>query len=80
MKKLTLFVSVFFVFGCSQQSDQLSTAEIEQIKNDIIKRSEKHASDLENLDYKSVMSFYAKDHIVFGDGYYWGDYGTIDGI
>jgi len=61
---------------------QLSTAEIAQIKEDIIKRSEKHASDLENLDYKSVMTFYANvdDFFAFGDGYYWGDYQTVDGI
>jgi len=67
--------SIYFLFvlllpGCSQQMQQLSTAEIAQIKEDIIKRSEKHASDLENLDYKSVMTFYANvdDFFAFGDG------------
>jgi len=79
MKWLNLLI-VFLVLGCSQQSEQLSIGEMEQIKNYIIKRSEKHASDLENLDYKSVMTFYAEDLIVFGDGYYWGDYLTMDGI
>ena len=79
MKKLDLLI-VFLVLGCSQQLKQLSIDEVEQVKNDIIKRSEKHASDLENLDYKSVMTFYAKDLIVFGDCYYWGDYLTMDGI
>jgi len=76
------FLSVLLLLGCSQQTQQLSTAEIAQIKEDIIKRSEKHASDLENYDYKSVMTFYAntEDFIVFGDGYYWGDYLTVDGL
>jgi hypothetical protein len=79
MKYLTVFVA-FMVFSCNQKSEQLSSDEIEQIKSDIINRSEKHASDLENHDHKSVMTFYSKDLIVFGDGYYWGDYLTIDGI
>ncbi len=79
MKWLNL-LTVFLMLGCSQQSEQLSIDEIEQIKSDIIKRSEKHAVDLVNLDYKSVMTFYANDLIVFGDGYYWGDYLTMDGI
>jgi len=79
--------SIYFLFvlllpGCSQQIQQLTTAEIAQIKEDIIRLSEKHASDLENLDYKSVMTFYANvdDFFAFGDGYYWGDYQTVDGI
>jgi ketosteroid isomerase-like protein len=79
MKYLTVFVA-FMMFSCNQKSEQLSSDEIEQIKSDIIIRSEKHASDLENHDYKSVMTFYSKDLIVFGDGYYWGDYLTLDGI
>ena len=70
----------FLVLGCSQQSKQLPVDEVEQITNDIIKRSERHASDLEILDYKSVMTFYSDDLIVFGDGYYWGDYSTMNGI
>jgi len=79
MKCLYLLI-VVLVISCSQQSGKLSNNEIEQIKNEIIARSEKQAHDLENLDYKSVMMFYAKDLIVFGDGYYWGDYLTMDGI
>ena len=78
--KWTLFLFLFVIGSCSQKDEYLSTSEITQIKNDIITRSEKHASDLENLDHKSVMSFYAKDLIVFGDGYYWGDYLTMDRV
>jgi len=67
--------------AASNQNNYLLT-KIAQIKSDIIKRSEKHASDLENLDYTSVMTFYANnpDSTVFGDGYHWGDYLTIDGL
>lgn len=76
------FVFALFLLGCNQQEEPLSADEIAQIKNDIIKRSEKNARDLENLDYKAVMTFYGDvdDFVVFGDGYYWGDYKTIDGI
>jgi len=68
--KWILFLLVLGSFSCSQNEEKLSAAEIAQIKNDIVKRSEKHASDLENMDYKSVMTFYAntEDFIVFGDG------------
>ncbi len=80
--KWILFLLVLSSFSCSQKEEKLSAAEIAKIKNEIINRSEKHASDLENMDYKSVMTFYAntEDFIVFGDGYYWGDYLTMDGI
>ena len=80
--KWILCLSILVLSECSQKEKKLSIAEIAQIKADIIKRSEKHASDLENLDYKSVMTFYAntQDFIVFGDGYYWGDYLTMDGV
>ena len=74
------YLLVLVLFSCRQKEEKLSLTEIAQIKSDIVKRSEKHASDLENLDYKSVMTFYAEDLIVFGDGYYWGDYLTMDGI
>lgn len=80
--KWTLFLFLMLLGSCRQKDENLSAAEIAQIKNDIITRSEKHASDLENLDYQAVMTFYAdtSDFIVFGDGYYWGDYLTIDGV
>ncbi len=80
--KWMLFLFVIVLFSCQQKEEKLSAAETVQIKSDIIKRSEKHASDLENLDYEAVMTFYAdtSDFIVFGDGYYWGDYLTVDGL
>lgn len=80
--KLALFLIAATVLSCNSKERKLSAGEIEKIKSEIISRSEKHASDLENLDYKSVMTFYANtdDFIVFGDGYYWGDYLTIDGL
>lgn len=79
MKWILLVLSLF---SCSQKVEKISEAETEQIKSEIINRSEKHASDLENLDYNLVMTFYAntEDFIFFGDGYYWGDYLTMDGV
>ena len=79
MNWISLLV-VTLLFGCNQPSEQLSLDEIEQIKSDIIERSEQHGKDLKNMDYEAVMTFYAKDHIFFGDGYYWGDYHTVAGI
>lgn len=78
--KCILFLFAMTLFSCRQKEEKLSIAEREQIKTDIIRQSEKHASDLENLDYKGVMTFYAntEDFIIFGDGYYWGDHQTID--
>ncbi len=78
---------IFFLFlmltgSCRQKERNLSGSEIAQIKNDIIKKSEKHASDLENHDLKAVLTFYADtaDFVIFGDGYYWGDYQTAEGV
>ena len=76
------FIAALILFSCRQKEENLSAEEISQVKTDIIRMSEKHASDLEKLDYSSVMRFYADTPglIVFGDGYYWGDYLTMAGI
>ena len=81
MKWLTI-LTVLLMLGCSQQSQQLSTNEIEQIKKTIIERTNKLAQDLKDLNYPEIMTFYAniEDYILSGDGYYWGDYKTTDGI
>ena len=70
------------MLGCNQSSEQLSIDEIEHIKKTIIKRNNKHAQDLKDLNYPEILTFYAnvEDYIVSGDGYYWGDYKTTDGI
>lgn len=78
--KWLINIVILLILGCNQPSEQLAIGEIEQIKGDIIEHSEKHASDLENMDYEAVMTFYAEELIGFGDGYYWGDYSTMDGI
>lgn len=72
----------FMLFACNQQNDELSADAIERIKEDIIKSSERHAQGIENLDYETVMEFYGEveDFVIFGDGYYWGDYLTCSGI
>ncbi|MEP7375275.1 MAG: hypothetical protein ABI675_17880 [Chitinophagaceae bacterium] len=81
MKLIKLFI-ILSIVGCQSKGEKLSQDEIAKIKNDIITRSEKHASDLENMDYNAVMTFYENSDstVIFGDGYYWGDYKTIDGI
>jgi hypothetical protein len=68
------------MLGCNQSSEQLSIDEIEHIKKTIIKRNNKHAQDLKDLNYPEILTFYAnvEDYIVSGDGYYWGDYKTTD--
>lgn len=80
--KWTFFLLLLLIGSCRQKNEKLSAGEIAQIKTEIIKKSEKHARDLENLDFKSVLSFYAdtSDFIIFGDGYYWGDYQTTVGV
>ncbi len=83
--KLTSILFALSLLICSQlklyaQDSQLSKEEIDEIKSEIIARAEKQAIDLNKLDYEEIMTFYADvdDFIVFGDGYYWGDYITID--
>lgn len=73
---------IMALFGCSTQESQLTNEEIAQIKKDIISTSEKRAQGIENLDYAEVIKYYAEidDFVIFGDGFYWGDYMTIDGI
>jgi hypothetical protein len=75
-----LLISIFA--SCIQQDYNLSNEEIEQIKREIIKVSEKYARDQVNKDYEEVMKFHGDvdDNFIFGDGYYWGDYSTIDRI
>ena len=68
------------LFSCNQLEKPLSVAEKEKIKEEIITAYENHIQDLMNLDYEEIMKFYPKDHIIFGDGKYWGDYDTIDKI
>ena len=81
MKKI--YILAIIITACSsQRSDELTREEVAQIKQEIIKSYEKHVNDLKNLDYESVMKYYAnvEDVILFGDGNYWGDYITINQI
>jgi len=74
MKRMTFLFALLLLGRCQeglcQQEGQLSAEEIAQIKSDIIKRAERNAQDLRNLDHKAIMTFYAdvNDFIVFGDG------------
>lgn len=80
--KWTAFLILLLLNSCDQKEKDLSASDIAQIKNDIISKSEKHASDLENHALKSVLDFYGntEDFAIFGDGYYWGDYQTAVGV
>ncbi|MCM8568555.1 LptF/LptG family permease [Gramella jeungdoensis] len=78
--RIILPVLLFGQLIMFSQNENLTEKEVEQIKKEIIQRAEKQATDLQNLDYEQIMTFYADvdDFIVYGDGYYWGDYITID--
>jgi ketosteroid isomerase-like protein len=82
MKQIFLFLIVIIVACSAQKNQELTKEEIGLIKQEIIWSYAKHIEDLINLDYEEVMKFYADvdDHILFGDGLYWGDYNTIDQI
>lgn len=84
---LTRFLFAFIVVSYAantfgQSKKQLSEVQIAKVKEGIFKQSERLAVSLRKLDHKGIMDFYAKtgEVIVFGDGYYWGDYTTIDSI
>ncbi len=60
-----IFLFAFLLLGCChqgmcQQARQLSAKEIAQIKSDIIKRSQRNAQDLLNLDYKGALGSWGK--------------------
>lgn len=79
-KLLSILLIIICQLKSYGQSGDLSEKEIADIKNEIIKKANKAATDLQNLDYEEIMTFYADvdDFIAFGDGYYWGDYVTIE--
>lgn len=80
--KWIYFLPTLLLLSCNQYEEGLSADKISHIKRDIINASEKHAQDLVQKDFEEVMTFYGdvEDNIIFGDGYYWGDYKTSEGI
>ena len=80
--KLIVLLIPLAIFSCNQKNNVLSNEEKSQIKKEIMETYEKHAEALKNRSHKDVMKFYAdvEDHVLFGDGHYWGDYKTIDEI
>ena len=65
------------------QCDQpRSEASDQEIKEEIKAMYQQHLEDLKNLDHQSLMGHYANvdDHILFGDGEYWGNYETVSSI
>ena len=84
MKPLDLY-SAFVLFAlalisCQVAEEPLTIEEKENIKKEIIEAYDGHIEDLMNLDYEEMMKFYPKEHIIYGDGEYWGDYDKIDEI
>ncbi len=76
-----LFASYIYLalVACEQPSKEITE---DEIKKDIQEMYQHHVNDLKNLDHENLMKHYAdvKDHILFGDGEYWGDYKTVNDI
>ena len=70
------------IFSCNQEYNVLSEAEKSQIKEEIMETQNKLDEALGDRNHKEVMKFYAdvEDHVIFGDGHYWGGYVTINEI
>ncbi len=68
------------IIACNRLENSLSSSEKKEIESEIITVYQHHIIDLKNLDYEQVMKFYTKDHILFGDGSYWGGYERVDEI
>jgi ketosteroid isomerase-like protein len=82
MKQIFLLVIVLIAACSGKKNQELTMEEKNQVKQEIIQSYEKHIQDLKNLDYEEVMKYYAnvEDHVLFGDGLYWGNYETINQI
>ncbi len=77
---LTICLLFGFLFSCNQVEKPLTLEEKEMIKEEIKASYMDHVEHLMNLNYEEMMKFYPEEHIIYGDGKYWGDYDTIDEI
>ncbi|NAS13331.1 nuclear transport factor 2 family protein [Poritiphilus flavus] len=79
MKWSPLFLAIFFFFSCGEGSKEITDNDL---KLEIKRMYEHHIQDLKNLDHTSLMRHYANtnDHVLFGDGEYWGNYETVSNI
>ncbi|WP_421764602.1 nuclear transport factor 2 family protein [Ekhidna sp.] len=72
----------FFIYLSLIACEQPEMDSENDIKKEIQEMYLHHVSDLKNLDHENLMRHYAdiNDHILFGDGEYWGDYKTVNNI
>ena len=78
--KISMFSSLIIILSCNMVEKPLTLKEKDNIKEELITTYMDHVEDLMSLDYKEMMKFYPKEHILYGDGKYWGDYNTTDEI
>jgi len=79
MRLIYIILGLFLIVSCQKQIEK--TAKTDQ-KTAISKMYRIHVEDLKNLDHAKLMTHYADvdDHILFGDGEYWGNYQTVNDI
>lgn len=79
MKFSLLPLLVILFLSCKNRTESSSEA---KSKSEITLMYQSHIKDLKNLNHTALMTHYAdvEDHILFGDGEYWGDYETVNNI
>lgn len=81
LKTMLILFGLILAAGCCRDKP-LTEEEKAEIKKEIIISYEKHINDLVHLDFPEIMKYYADvdDHILFGDGHYWGDRSKVESI
>ena len=79
MRQTFILVGILVLIGCKEQNAELLTV---ALQNEISEMYDRHIEDLKNLDHPKLMTHYldADDHVLFGDGEYWGNYQTVNDI
>ena len=74
-----ILLGIIFFGACNERLEQ--SQEID-LKKEIFEMYQSHIEALTNLDHARLMSHYEDeyDHVLFGDGEYWGKYQTVDAI
>ena len=84
MKHSHLFTAFIILalstISCRVEVKPLTIEEKDKIKKEVFSAYRDHIEHLLALDYQEMMKFYPDEHIIYGDGEYWGDYETIDQI
>lgn len=76
MRFVLITLGIILFLSCRKRTKEPMKADI---KLEISAMYRCHIKDLKNLDHAALMIHYAdvEDHILFGDGEYWGDYQTV---